>query len=57
MYKRQFIDFILDKDSKANVIYVDFFDLKYDELKNYKALHDHIEGLHKPCLLYTSRCV
>ncbi len=45
---RAFIDFILDKDSKANVIYVDFFDLKYDELKNYKALHDHIEGLHKP---------
>lgn len=45
---RAFIKYIHDTNSNANVIYVDFFDLKYDELKNYKALHAYIENQYHP---------
>ncbi len=45
---RAFIKYIHNTDKKANVIYVDFFDLKYDELKNYMALHTHIEERYQP---------
>jgi predicted AAA+ superfamily ATPase len=40
---RAFIDYIHDTDNKANIIYVDYLDLKYDELKKYRTLHTHIE--------------
>ena len=32
----------------ANIIYVDFFDLKYEELKDYKALYEYIESHYDP---------
>lgn len=38
-----FIKYIENNDSKANIIYVNFYDLKFDELKEYHALNDYIE--------------
>lgn len=45
---RAFIEHIHDTDKNANIIYVDYYDLQYEELKNYKALHEHIAGRYKP---------
>lgn len=35
-------------DANANIVYVDFFDLKYEALKEYHALYDYIESRYKP---------
>jgi len=45
---RAYINYLRDTDDKANVIYVDYFDLKYENLKDYIALHEHIERQYQP---------
>ena len=38
-----FVSYIENNIKMANVIFVDFFNLEYEELKNYKALYDYVE--------------
>lgn len=45
---KAYIRRIKETRSDANIIYVDFYDLKYEKLKEYHALYDHIEGLYAP---------
>ncbi|MDY3990257.1 MAG: ATP-binding protein [Lachnospiraceae bacterium] len=35
------------KKEDANVIYIDFGDLRYEDLKTYRALYDHVEAQYK----------
>lgn len=43
----EYINYVVENDKKANIIYVNFFDLKYDNLKEYHALNDYVENLYK----------
>lgn len=45
---KAFIRHIAESCPDANVIFVDFFDLKYDRLKEYHALHDYVESRYAP---------
>ena len=38
-----FISWIKDSVEKSNIIFIDFADLRYDELKSYKALYSYVE--------------
>ena len=39
-----FIDYLKSTDDNANIIFVDFFDIKFEDLKEYHALNDYIES-------------
>lgn len=39
-----YIEYLKDNDGKANIIFVDFTDLQYEELKEYHALNNYIES-------------
>ena len=39
-----FIDYIKKSDDNANIIFVDFFNIKFEDLKEYHALNDYIES-------------
>lgn len=39
-----FISWIKDSVEKSNIIFIDFADLRYDELKSYKALYSYAEN-------------
>lgn len=39
-----FIDYIKTTDPAANVIYIDFTDLIYEELNHYRKLYDYAES-------------
>lgn len=41
---KAYIRRIADAQPEANIIFVDFFDLKYEALKEYHALYDYIES-------------
>ena len=41
---KAYIRRISETQTDANIIFVDFFDLKYESLKEYHALHDYIES-------------
>lgn len=41
-----FIRFLRDIDKNANIILIDFYDLEFDELKNYKMLHHYVKEKH-----------
>ena len=43
---KAYMDWIIANESNANIIYIDFADLKYDDLKSYKMLNDHCEKLY-----------
>lgn len=45
---KAYIQKIRETQQDANIIFVDFFDLKYESLKEYHALYDHIEGHYDP---------
>lgn len=38
-----FIDYLKDNDDKANIIFIDFTDLQFENLKEYHALNDYIQ--------------
>lgn len=40
---KDYINYIKESDKKANIIYVDFYDLKFDGLKDYKELNKYIK--------------
>ena len=45
---RAFIDDIKKTDTDANIIYVDYYDLKYDDIKDYKRLNEYVEKAYIP---------
>ena len=45
---KAYIRKITETQHDANIIFVDFFDLKYENLKEYHALYDHIESKYDP---------
>jgi len=45
---KSLMEYVVKQDKKANIIYVDFYDLQYDSLKDYKKLYEFVEGLYKP---------
>ena len=45
---KAYIRRITETQPDANIIFVDFFDLKYEDLKKYHALYNYIESHHEP---------
>jgi len=43
-----FMDYLRKTDKSANIIYVDYYDLKFDDIKDYKALNDYVEEAYNP---------
>ena len=43
-----FMDYLGKTDNSANIIYVDYYDLKFDDIKDYKALNDYVEEAYNP---------
>ncbi|MDO4178412.1 MAG: ATP-binding protein [Phascolarctobacterium sp.] len=41
---KAYIRYILDNEPSANIIYVDFFNLDFEDLKDYKKLHSYIKA-------------
>lgn len=39
-----YIDYLKENDSSANIIFIDFFNIKYEELKEYHKLNDYVES-------------
>ena len=39
-----YIDYLEENDSSANIIFIDFFNIKYEELKEYHKLNDYVEA-------------
>lgn len=42
-----YIRFLLESDKKANIIFVDFYNLDFAELKNYAALNEYVQNQYK----------
>lgn len=42
---KAYIEWVKENDKNANIIFIDFFDIKFSELKDYRALNDYIESL------------
>lgn len=45
---KAYIRWIKETLQDANIIFVDFFDLKYENLKEYHALYEYIENQYVP---------
>lgn len=43
---KSYIEWIKQNDKNANIIFIDFFDMQFDTLKDYRALNNHIESLY-----------
>ena len=39
-----YIDYLKEHDKNANIIFIDFFDIKFENLKEYHKLNDYIES-------------
>lgn len=39
-----YIDYLKEHDKNANIIFIDFFDIKFESLKEYHKLNDYIES-------------
>lgn len=39
-----YIDYLKENDSSANIIFIDFFNIKFEELKEYHKLNDYVEA-------------
>jgi len=39
-----YIDYLKENDSSANIIFIDFFNIKYEELKEYHKLNNYVEA-------------
>ena len=50
---KAYLEYLKNISPDCNIIEIDFMDLKYDNLKNYKKLYNYVEN-HYNCLLYTS---
>lgn len=40
---KDYINYIKESDTNANIIYIDFYDLEFDDLKDYKKLNKYIK--------------
>ncbi len=40
---KDYINYIKESDEDSNIIYIDFYDLEFDTLKDYKELHKYIK--------------
>ena len=45
---KAYIRFLSQNRDSANIIYIDFFDLSFEHLKEYHALHDYIKDKYDP---------
>ena len=45
---KAYIRFLRQNRDNANIIFIDFFDLSFEHLKEYHALHDYITGRYDP---------
>lgn len=43
-----YIEYLRDNDASVNIIFIDFTDLAYDDIKEYHALHEYVEERFKP---------
>lgn len=41
---KSYIEYLKEIDKDANIIFVDFFDIKFEDLKEYRKLNDYIEN-------------
>ncbi|MCM1306016.1 MAG: ATP-binding protein [Bacteroides sp.] len=41
---KSYMNYLVNTNKNANVIFVDFYDIRFDELKEYKKLNDYIES-------------
>ena len=39
-----YMKYLEKNDASANIIFIDFFDIKFEELKDYHKLHEYIES-------------
>ncbi len=39
-----YLDYLEENDSSANIIFIDFFNIKFEELKEYHKLNDYVEA-------------
>ena len=44
---RAYIEYLKKNDKRANIIYLDFYDLEYEEYKDYKSLNDYVNNHYK----------
>lgn len=44
MLLEEYIDYIKENDSNANIIYINFHKIEFDEIKNYKKLNSYIKN-------------
>lgn len=42
-----YIDYLKENDSNANVIFIDFFNIKFEKLKEYHKLNDYVESCYQ----------
>lgn len=45
---RAYMDYLKQQGENINIIYIDYTDLAYDELKEYRALHQYVEDHYLP---------
>lgn len=43
-----FMDYVRKTDKKANIIYIDYYNLKFDDIKDYKKLNEYVEKSYNP---------
>lgn len=41
---KAYIEYLIKSDKNANIIFIDFFNLKFEELKDYRKLNEYIEN-------------
>lgn len=42
-----YIDYLKENDSNANIIFIDFFNIKFEKLKEYHKLNDYVESCYQ----------
>ncbi len=42
-----YIEYLKENDNLANIIFIDFFNIKYEELKEYHKLNNYVEALYQ----------
>ncbi|MCM1440132.1 MAG: ATP-binding protein [Roseburia sp.] len=43
---KAYIEYLKETDKNANIIFIDFFDMRYDEIKEYRKLNAYVENLY-----------
>lgn len=45
-FMEAYINYLKKNDENANIIFIDFFDIKFEHLKEYHKLNDYVESLY-----------